>query len=48
MNELVDRMTRTGVPPHEAYRTIYDFLKNYGVDALMEYIDDLEKSAYVG
>ena len=46
MNEYVIRLERIGIAAHEAYRIVYDFLKNFGYDALDAYIESLEEEYY--
>lgn len=48
MYEYIGRLERIGVSAHEAYQIVFDFLKNFGVDALELYITDMERERYVG
>lgn len=47
-NSYVMRLIRIGIPIHDAYKIIFDFIKNFGTKGLEEYISDLERNAYVG
>lgn len=47
METYVRRLERIGIAAHEAYRTVFDFLKVFGVEELEEYIAELESEAYV-
>lgn len=48
MESYIRRLERVGVSAHEAYRIVFDFLKNFGIEELEEYICELEGEAYVG
>lgn len=47
MEKYIRRLERIGVSAHEAYQIAYDFLKVFGSEELEEYINELEKEAYV-
>ena len=44
----IARLMRIGVPIHDAYVLIFDFIKHYGTTELERFISDLERDAYVG
>ena len=48
MENYIRRLERVGVSAHEAYRIVFDFLKNFGIEVLEEYIAELESETYVG
>ena len=48
MESYIRRLERVGVSAHEAYQIVFDFLKNFGIEELEEYICELESEAYVG
>ena len=47
MNDYVARLIRTGMSAHEALRLVFDFLKNFTVAELEEFIEEQECEAYV-
>ena len=47
MNIYIEKLNRIGVSASEAYRIVFDFLKNYSVAELEEYIESLEADVYV-
>ena len=47
MNEYIERLTRTGMSAHEAYRLVFDFLKNFSLKELEEFIKERECEVYV-
>lgn len=47
MNVFAERLHRCGFPMHVAYRTACDMLKNYGLDALREFVESVERGCYV-
>lgn len=47
METYIRRLERIGISAPRAYQIVWDFLKNFGHDALNEYISDLEREAYV-
>lgn len=47
MNILAERLHRCGFPMHAAYRTVCDMLKNFGLDALLEFVESVERETYV-
>lgn len=48
MTDYICRLERIGIAAHEAYRIVFDFLKNFGVVALEDYITEMERDCYVG
>ena len=48
MESYIRRLERVGVSAHEAYMIVFDFLKCFGIEALEEYIAELESETYVG
>ena len=47
MNIFAERLHRCGFPMHVAYRTVCDFMKNFGLGALREFVEDMERQCYV-
>lgn len=43
MPEYAMRLTACGMPPHEAYKTVWDFIKHFGAAALEEYVQEVER-----
>lgn len=43
MNKYVFKLCSLGIPACNAYAIVCDFLKNFNVEALEEYIADLER-----
>lgn len=46
--KFIERLNRCGISMSEATRTAYDIQKNYGWDALEEYVESIEEDTYVG
>ena len=47
MNEKILLMVCMGFTPHEAYKTYWDFMKNYSEKEFKEYLRDLERDTGV-
>ena len=43
MNKYVFKLCSLGIPACNAYSIVADFLKNFGIKELEEYINDLEQ-----
>ena len=48
MGDYIARLTRTGMAAHEACRLVFDFLKNFSIKELEEFISEREDECYVG
>lgn len=47
INKFIERLNRCGISMSDATRTAYDIQKNYGWDALEEYVKSIEEDTYV-
>lgn len=46
--KYVIRLTNLGYSIQEAEYTVFDFMKNYGLKALQEFVESMESDANVG
>lgn len=47
MNIFIERLHRCGFPMHTAYKTVHEFIKNFGFEALAEFVEAIERDCYV-
>ena len=43
---FIDRLVSCGYPRHRAMRIVYDFLKEFGVNELEEYLTSIEEDKF--
>lgn len=48
MSEYIQRLIRCGYSPSDAYRTCYNFIKEFNMSILQKFISDLEKGLRCG